>query len=557
MSLPNVGVRMVVENDKAFKDALKDINDGLKINKAQMKLVAEQSKNMDDAQAALRSRMAALNDVLLSQKDKVAKLQEAYENSAAREGESSRVTMGWRTSLISAQTQLARTEGQLNSYNQQLVQSGSFGGQLGAKIQDLAHKFGITLPSGVNDAVSAMTGAINPSVLLGGAMTAAAAAAIKVYEAMQQLAQDGASWADNLLTNADKFGISAKQLQEFAYASDLVDVSSETLGSALAKLRVKIGDNDESLQNLAKASGVVIDTNGSAYDTFLQCIDALGKVTNENERASLAQDIFGRSYQELAPLIAKGSDALRAYGQEAEDNGIVLSDKQVQALGSLQDSYDRLTASVDAGKNKMAAELAPAMEDVNQVSRDYIGILGDLGQSALPVVADAIEAGAQALKSVEPVIDLVALSLEGVFSAIQSVITAISFLQAALDGSQASWDRFAKNYDRYQAIDNAIVSTGSRLDKSLGIDTAKSGTGYATGTTRAAAGAHIVGEQGPEMVYFEGGETVVNTKDARNMSAERAVNNWYVTIDAKNVHEFNDVVKIAQNQKTSTRQGVT
>ena len=36
MSLPRAGVSLVVENDKAFKDALSEVNAGLKVNKQQM-----------------------------------------------------------------------------------------------------------------------------------------------------------------------------------------------------------------------------------------------------------------------------------------------------------------------------------------------------------------------------------------------------------------------------------------------------------------------------------------------------------------------------------------
>ena len=55
MSLPRAGVSLVVENDKAFKDALSEVNAGLKVNKQQMQLVTEQTKEMDDRQAALKT----------------------------------------------------------------------------------------------------------------------------------------------------------------------------------------------------------------------------------------------------------------------------------------------------------------------------------------------------------------------------------------------------------------------------------------------------------------------------------------------------------------------
>ena len=44
-------------------------------------------------------------------------------------------------------------------------------------------------------------------------------------------------------------------------------------------------------------------------------------------------------------------------------------------------------------------------------------------------------------------------------------------------------------------------------------------TGYATGTTYAEPGVHIVGEEGPEAILFRGGETVLDADDTRQYLA--------------------------------------
>ncbi|MCW6059785.1 phage tail tape measure protein [Clostridium sporogenes] len=45
----------------------------------------------------------------------------------------------------------------------------------------------------------------------------------------------------------------------------------------------------------------------------------------------------------------------------------------------------------------------------------------------------------------------------------------------------------------------------------------KGGKAYATGTTNAARGWNLVGEEGPELLWFDGGETVLNNKDTMNL----------------------------------------
>ncbi len=110
MAMPKAGVSLVVENDQQFKAALSEVNAGLRVNKQQMQLVTEQTREMDDRQAALQQRYEAAQQTLQSYRDKVQVLQQAYENSARREGEASKTTMEWRASLISAQTEVAKQE---------------------------------------------------------------------------------------------------------------------------------------------------------------------------------------------------------------------------------------------------------------------------------------------------------------------------------------------------------------------------------------------------------------------------------------------------------------
>ena len=66
MAMPKAGVSLVVENDQQFKDALSEVNAGLRVNKQQMQLVTEQTREMDDRQAALKQRYEAAQQTLQS-----------------------------------------------------------------------------------------------------------------------------------------------------------------------------------------------------------------------------------------------------------------------------------------------------------------------------------------------------------------------------------------------------------------------------------------------------------------------------------------------------------
>ncbi|NFM47910.1 phage tail tape measure protein [Clostridium botulinum] len=60
-----------------------------------------------------------------------------------------------------------------------------------------------------------------------------------------------------------------------------------------------------------------------------------------------------------------------------------------------------------------------------------------------------------------------------------------------------------------------VEMTTNLRDNSQGVYEKK--TGYATGTTNATRGWHMVGEEGPELLWFDGGETVLNNRDTMDL----------------------------------------
>lgn len=66
------------------------------------------------------------------------------------------------------------------------------------------------------------------------------------------------------------------------------------------------------------------------------------------------------------------------------------------------------------------------------------------------------------------------------------------------------------------------------------------GFGYATGTDYASPGLHWVGENGPELVDFKGGERVHNASESRSMPNSSKPNLIQVFLDGTMIHEYYD-----------------
>jgi len=173
--------------------------------------------------------------------------------------------------------------------------------------------------------------------------------------AIGALVVSSGKWADELLTLSAQTGIATDTLQELRYASELVDVDIEVMTKGLARTTKAIGAaSDKGLDFIEVSDGVSVairDSNGQlrkSEDVFYDTVDAIGKLNNETEKEIATQKIFGKSYQDLMPLIQAGTGALKKYAEEARKMGIIFSEDDVKKLGKFDDSMVQLKATMAA-----------------------------------------------------------------------------------------------------------------------------------------------------------------------------------------------------------------
>lgn len=205
---------------------------------------------------------------------------------------------------------------------------------------------------------------------------ALATACVGAVTSLGALAIKSASLADDLNTLSATTGLSTEELQKFQYASDLIDVSVDTLAGALKKTTMAMnnakkgtGTSAEAFKklgvNIKDAKGNLRDNN----DVFNESIRALGNIANETERDAIAMELFGKSATELNPLIKGGIDTLEEMGKKAEDLGLILSQDALDGANKFNDQLDILKSNGKGIFNKIGTEiakdLAPAMETLN------------------------------------------------------------------------------------------------------------------------------------------------------------------------------------------------
>jgi hypothetical protein len=160
----------------------------------------------------------------------------------------------------------------------------------------------------------------------------------------------------------DATGLSTEEASRWIAVGDDMEVSAEALTTAFGKVSKSLDSGKWEQYGIATrdAGGKARDVNDILLDSF----DALGKIQNETERAKAGNELFGKGYKELAPLIGKSRKEMEAY-LGAVEKGQVVTDAEAEkaerfrlAQDALNDALQEVTLSV----GEQVAGLAPLIE---------------------------------------------------------------------------------------------------------------------------------------------------------------------------------------------------
>jgi hypothetical protein len=596
--MPNINTRFTLSGEKEYKQAISEIGSGMKVLDSEMRKVTSAYAQNADSVEALGAKNDVLERKLSTQTEKIEYLKAALQQSAEKYGEADKRTMQWQTSLNNAEADLNSLNNQVDENKQKIADSGKEMGNLGDVVNGLTSKLGIQLPDSMKSSMNAMGNLDTSALAMAGGFAAVAAAIVKAEKAMISMTKESAAFADNIITLSMQTGQSTQQLQEFSYATELIDVSVDTLQGSLRKLTNNMQDTMNGTGNAKtsfEALGVsVTNADGSmrsANDVFYETIDALGKVKNETERDAMSMDIFGRSAQDLNPLIIQGSKTLKAYADEAHNVGYVLDDEALSALGAVDDAYQRLQKTQEGVKNQLAVEFAPYLEefygDVTTMVKDggkaikdsgivdAFGMLLDTVGDILNPMSDLSNNRVPALtKALQPLAKVMALMadaaelLKGVINFGTGHISegwgqmkhALGFGYSSGNGN--NYQNLLDSYNEQQwgqsasDLSKAYEEAVARGDSStLGITEDEWRRRYlggnAAGTDNWSGGWTRVNENGLERIYLPSGSRIQTASETRYTSGDT----YNTTVYVDHVEDLDTILRIAKNARITTRMG--
>lgn len=576
MATRTVKARVELDGEKQYKQALSELNQGNKVLASEMRKLQAEYKGNAESTEFLTKKGDLLQRQLQQQQDKVAKLKEALQASAEKYGEADKRTQDWIIKLNNAEAAQYELEHAIEENNEALNGQNEEMTGLGDTVDGLASKFGVKLPDGAKKALNGMQGLSSGTVAAMAAAAAAVAAVIKVVGDLQKMTLEAAADVDELLSESMTTGLSTRTLQELQYAENLIDVSVNTITGSLTKLTRNMANansgNEAMAESFAKLGVSITDSvDGSlrpAEEVFYDLIDALGQIPNETERDAVAMELFGKSAQELNPLIIQGSGALKEYAQEAENLGYILTDDELTALSEVDDAYQRMNLTIETAKKQIAAEFAPASKEAMELFANVVlgaakalqesGIVESLGSiirsliSIIKNIGDLI-AGSPALNQT---LQAITITMKGLAVLVATVADAFQILATIVNPSEwgqgniktaLGWNRNNGELSNTQRALGYGDTTGQWLNPETGRWEGNYGHN-ATGNDNWRGGLTWVGESGAELVNLPRGSQIINAQDASSFG-----DTFYITIDASTVTEFNDIIEMARSARVRSR----
>lgn len=395
----NIGAVLGIEGEKEYRQAISGINSTVKTLKSEMKLLSAEFGENQNSVEALNAKDKVLNKQLEAQKDKVEVLKRALENAKNIYGENDTKVDQWQQSLNDAQAELYKLTDEVKKNQRYLAEAKDSTTGCAKSIDNYGKE--VTEAKENTEIFGEVLKANLASEAIVNGVKDLASGIKEVSSSMVGTVKDTAAYADDILTMANNTGIATDTLQELKYMQELTDVSLETITKSMQKNIRSMSDAAEGSANYAKAYeqlGVsVVDSNGALRDSetvFWECIDALGKITNETQRDAIAMDIFGKSAQELNSIIKIGSAGVEQFAEEAHNVGAVLSDDTLEMLGATDDAFQRFDQTIEIVKRNFGVALAPSIEratiKISNAFNDMDNEIYDIAEGGIELLTDGL-----------------------------------------------------------------------------------------------------------------------------------------------------------------------
>ncbi len=264
---------------------------------------------------------------------------------------------------------------------------------------------------------------------------------------------------------ADATGLAVEDASRWIEVAGDLGIEAGTIQGAFQKLNKSIADGKPALSEygveIVKTKDGVVDANA----TFINAATTIGKIEDPTKRAKAAQELFGKSYGEVAELLEMSAGDVQTALAGVSDAKVIDEDELRKArnfrasMDNLRDKLEDLAITVGESLVPQLADLAEQAVAVAEVGVEVGGKFSQVSQELYGVEKSAQDTE-QALFDLAPAIERAGLNFDDTFMAVMNGETTLASLTAALELNDA----------KLNAVTDS-VSTFERRMQSSYIDT--------------------------------------------------------------------------------------
>ena len=397
--------RFKIEGEQQYRSAMSNAAAAIKVLNSEQKLAKAQFQNTGNAEKYAAQQADILKKKIEQQKTAVKAAEQALKQLADHGvSENSRQFQQWQVKLNSAKTSLAQMQSELKDVNSSMEETTSVADQTSTAIASIGTKVSFdAVITGINSVTSAIENAAKHALNFG--------------KTIAENVLEGASWADNLLTNAMVYQIDQEKLQKMMQVEDFIQTPVEAIVKGQRRVKNVIADMSGDTQELLKDLGIGIREGGNVWqnnysstlamrdaeDIFWDLGEAILALDDAYKQEDYAQKVFGRNWSEMIPLFSAGREAY----DEAMEKAEVVSDEDVKKLDELSTEFKNLQNQWENTQRTLEASLAPALTELGKIVSGLLEefnkyLESEKGQEMLEKLGDAVKDLFSGLSEIDP-----------------------------------------------------------------------------------------------------------------------------------------------------------
>lgn len=221
--------------------------------------------------------------------------------------------------------------------------------------------------------------------------TAVVTGAAAVGTAAFKMAQSTATQANEVDKFSQKMGLSKKAYQEWDFVLSQADVEITSMTTGLKTLTNKLDDAKNGSSSASEMFGKLglsmEQLNGmSREEVFESVIKGMQGMEDSAERAALANDLFGKSGQELTPLFNETIEDTERLKNKAHELGMVMEDDVITAGADFMDSLDVIKRSAGGMLNRLGSAVMPIIQSIFRLVESKMPQIHKLFSALSPII---------------------------------------------------------------------------------------------------------------------------------------------------------------------------